>query len=331
MNFTQQLLVKVTEGLYKETQLDDISVGQIDIKDFIRSASENNVLFYGAKALLRRGGPEQNDQERLKGIVEDGEKKVLSIKRTLQEVDKLAPDVLLFKTFRGRKFERIPNDIDVASRRFEYDLNRFRNAGFEMRDFDERDGSVQLLKRGMWKVHLHRKISWAWEEFFDLDMVFENPRKELFNGYEIQVPNVSADVLIHLAHMNFEPLNIVLGELLYLFDVIPKMDMKVALHQTRKYRWERTFCRTLGLINSFHQWLYGSPLIDGCGLVESNGKDVTFPYSFHRWHLIQAVLEKQMVVYPLTRIVKVLSILFSGDTFTKYITPSDRESGRGGA
>ena len=50
----------------------------------------------------------------------------------------------------------------------------------------------------------------------DDDVYFQSTRSVPFCGTKIQIPNKSVDFLIHVAHMNFEPLHITLSELFYL-------------------------------------------------------------------------------------------------------------------
>jgi len=126
--------------------------------------------------------------------------------------------------------------------------------------------------------------------------------------------------------MNFEPLYMDLGELLYLFTIIPKMDFHLALEQTEKYCWKKTFLRTLNLINNFHYYLYGEVLTQEIDFNKIEFEKLVFPYCLSRTHLILSVLEKRLFIYPLTRIFKVFNILSCGDTFTKYISPVDRET-----
>lgn len=320
------LLIKLTERLYKETKLPNFLLADIDIDIFIKLASKNNLLYNASKQILNVPSLSEENRKRFQIIVCDGEKNIAKVRRTLEEIKKHLPNCIIFKTFRGTNFIRIPTDIDVLTKTFKSDINKFIGFGYKTSGYLPKEGSIHLLRDDMWKIHLHNDISWAWDHFFNLDFIFQNPRTEVLNGQEVTIPNITADVLIHLAHMNFEPLNIVLAELLYLFTIIPNMDFHLALKQTEKYRWKKTFLRTLNLINNFHYYFYGEVLTKEIDFNRIELEKPVFPYCFSRTHLILSVLEKQLFIYPLTRIFKVLNILFCGDTFTKYISPADRET-----
>lgn len=320
------LLIKLTEGLYKDTKLPDVLTNDIDTDIFIKLASKNNLLYNASKQILDFPSLSEENRRRFQIIVSDGEKNLAKVRRTLEEIKKHLPNCIIFKTFRGTNFIRIPTDIDVLTRTFKTDINKFMGFGYKTSGYLPREGSLHLLRDAMWKIHLHNDISWAQTHFFNLDFIFQNPRTEVFNGQEVTIPNITADVLIHLAHMNFEPLNMVLAELLYLFTIIPKMDFHLALEQSEKYRWKKTFLRTLNLINNFHYYFYGGVLTQEIDFNKIELEKIVFPYCFSRTHLILSVLEKRLFIYPLTRIFKVLNILFCGDTFTKYISLVDRET-----
>lgn len=324
LNRELNLLVKLTENLYTHTIKEDVNINEIAIDKFIKLASENNLLFHTAKQILESPTLSEDARNCFQKIVVNGEKAIVEVRKSLNDIETYLPQGLIFKTFRGKDFIRIPNDIDVLTKDFDRDLRKFTKAGFRITDHDRREGSAQLIRGDRRKIHIHSRISWAWEEFLDEEVIFDSPRSEIFNGQEIMIPNITADVLIHLAHMNFEPLNMVYSELLYLFTIIPKMNFDLALNQAKKYRWENTVLRTLKIINSLHYYLYGRRLTNKITFKELDFEDIAFPYCFPRPHLVLSVLEKRLFLYPLTRIPKVIKIFLSGDTYSGYISPAER-------
>ncbi len=320
------LLIKLTEGLYKKTKWQNVEANEVDIGFFVKLASKNNLLFYVSKQILNAPLLTEENRKRFQKIVSDGEIKLAKVKKSLKEINEHLPKSLIFKTYRGTSFIRIPSDIDVLAKNFQDSIKKFISHGYYTAGYLPKEGSIHLLRDDIYKIHLHNKISWAWEDFFDNDFIYQNPRNEVFNGQEVTIPNITADVLIHLAHMNFEPLHIGLGELLYLFTIIPQMNFNKALEQADMYSWKRTFLRTLNLINNIHYFLYGKVLIKVIPFKKRELENIEFPYCFSRTHLILSALEKRLFIYPLTRIFKMINILITRDTYTKYISPADRET-----
>ncbi len=318
------LLIKLAERLYKKAKLPNVRVNEIDIDEFIKLASNNNLLFFAAQQIINIPSLPEEMRKRFQLIVSEGGKDIEKVRRSLDTIKELLPHTLIFKTFRGTIFPRIPNDIDVITRSFQEDFDKFVGFGYEPFGYLPKEGSAQFLKDDMCKIHLHSKISWAWTEFFDSALIYENPRIEIFNGCEITIPNINADVLIHIAHMNFEPLLMNLSELLYLFNLISQINLDIILEQSKKYNWQGSFVRTLNLINNFHLLLYGELLCDKIEFKNLKINKIAFPYVFSRKHMILSCFEKRLFIYPLTKAFKVFKIMFSKDAY-RYIESPERE------
>ena len=46
LNKETQLIVKLTEDLYRKSSASDIDISEVDVDKFVDSASRNNILFY---------------------------------------------------------------------------------------------------------------------------------------------------------------------------------------------------------------------------------------------------------------------------------------------
>lgn len=319
------LLIKLTEGLYKKTLLPDIKVSEINIDEFIYIALKNNVLYYVAKKINENPSLEPDLKERFETIASKGDLELLEIKESIDEVKKHIKEYIIFKTYRGENFPRIGNDIDVLvkSKNLNSIKKQFVAMGYHTEYDDPKEKSVGLLKKGQKKIHLQGAITWCWTQYLDEDLIYHKPRSAIYNGQKINIPNVNADLLIHIAHMNFEPLLMMYSELLYLFKLIPEVDFDILLEQTQKYNWQKTFLRTLNLINNFHYILYGELCSEKIEFKKVKFSDITFPYTFSRKHILLACLEKRLFVYPLTRIFKVIRLFLTRDAY-RYIDSSER-------
>jgi len=307
-------LIKITEDLYKKTQQPDVDINEISIDRFNRIALKNNILYYAAKKLVECFSLKPELREKFGKIISKGDLQLHQIKRSIDEVQQHIKGHVIFKTYRGENFPRIGNDIDVLVRNEKLNSikKEFIARGYRAEFDDQKEKGVVLLKEGQKKIHLQGAITWCWREYLDEELIYRNPREVMYNGQKITIPNINVDFLSHLAHMNFEPLLITYSELLYLFKLIPKVDFDIILEQARKYNWQKTFFRTLNIIDSFHSILYGKSVCDKVKFKRVEINRVVFPYLFSRKHLILTAIEKRLFFYPLTRIFRTLNILFTG-------------------
>ena len=191
-------------------------------------------------------------------------------------------------------------------------------------DFPKIEKAVLITKEGRKKIHLQSKIHWCWKEYLDEELIWQNPRYVTYNGHTIPINNVNADFLIHIAHMNYEHPYFKLSELLYLFSIVPALDFDILLAQTKKYKWQNTFLRTLNLMNNIHQILYGEPLTNKVNFKKIEFTRLSFPLMFSRKHMIKATLEKKITYYLLARMFKISRVLLTGETCS-YTVPPERK------
>lgn len=318
--------IKLTEGLYKRTLLPDVDISEINIDKLLNIAVKDNALYYAAKKLLENPSLESALRKILEAIVSKGDSELLEIQRTIDDIKKYINDYLIFKTYRGENFERIGNDIDVFVKHSDlYSLrDEFLARGYYLFiDFPKHERAVLINREDRIKIHLQSKIHWCWKDYLDEGLIWQNPRNVIYNGREIVINNVNADFLIHIAHINYEHPYFRLSELLYLFSIVPTLDLDILLKQTKKYNWQKTFSRTMNLMNNIHQILYGELLTDKIGFTKLEFTNLTFPFMFSRKHIIQATLEKRITYYLLGRMFKIIRVLLTGETCS-YTDPPER-------
>ena len=101
-----------------------------------------------------------------------------------------------------------------------------------------------------------------------------------------------ADVLTIVAHINFQSYQITLGDLLYLYRLLPKSNWGFMKEQAKKYKWLRTLERTIALIQGIHEQLYTKTESFGSGLKYSIGANPNFPYVLSFADVFNALTEK---------------------------------------
>ena len=318
-------LIKLTEDLYRKTLLPDLDIKEINIDKFIDIALKNNLLCYVAKKILLNYSLAPALKRRFDLISQRCELEFQEVKRSIDEVKTHIQDHRIFKTYRGDDFPRVGNDVDVLVRDLNSVKDHFITMGYRTKNDSLKEKSVDLLKDGQKKIHLQGAITWCWAEYLDSKIIYQDARDVVYNGQGIIIPNVNADFLIHTAHMNFEPLFVIFSELLYLFKLAPETNLDIFLEQTEKYKWQKTFLRTLNLLNNFHLFLYGELLYPKLDFKRLKFNKIIFPYVFSRKHIILSAFEKRLFVYALTRIFKTMRIALTRDAY-RYIDSPERKA-----
>ena len=320
-----QFLIKITEGLYKKTGLNEVNIKDIDVDRFIKLALKNNILYYCSKEIIKDPSLDKGLRQRFENIIKKADIELCQISKSIDEIKAGIKGYVIFKTYRGENFPRIGNDVDVLVNSEELGpiKNYFLARGYKSENDDPKEKSVGLLKKGQKKIHLQGGITWCWQEFLDEELIYGEPRKVVYNGQEITIPNKEADLLIHIAHMNFEPLLMIYSEMLYLFKLLPSVDLDLALKQAKKYRWKNTFLRTINIINNFHCLLYDDVCVNNIEFKKASFSEIKFPYGFSFKHLFLMCLEKRMFIYPLIKIFKIMNLLKTKDAY-QYIDPPER-------
>jgi len=326
MNNELKLLLQLSAKLYRPVNFDYIDINQIDLNLFKKMALENNMLFMISQEVINS---EDLSEEFKLNFIDYYDKSLIAAKQvvsSLRLIKEKIPNYLLIKTFRGENFFRIGNDLDVLVRSdiFGETIKTFTSDSFIEQDYDHKEMSVQLLKEDYKKIHLQSDITWCWTRFMDYDAIFLNPREVVYHNEKILVPNYTVDFMIHIAHMNFEPLHILLSEIFYLFKIAPHVDIKYALEQSSKYKWKRTFLRTVAILNMMHSLFYGKNFINMDYNISLDLSEISFPFSIPRKYLISNCIEKRLLIYPLLKVFKVLKVLFNNKTY-RFIIPPEQE------
>lgn len=295
---------------------------EVDIRKLINIALENNLLVIINDSLMLIFRERLNLDERrfLASTKEKELKQSFIIKNTLNFLNYRLKGHLLLKTYRG--YNRFPNDLDILVKDLNLSVKILLNFGFKLLILEE-DEAV-LIKEGYYRIHLHNKVTWCNKRFMDPFFIINHPRTVLFHNSKVKIPNYNSDFLIHLAHINYEPLHLLMSEMLYLFMIYPKTDYLLLFNQASKYSWGRSFLRTMILLNSLHFLIYNKKMDKRLNIQENI--ILKFPLSLPPSHIIKSFLEKMVIIYPLLRLGKVLKILIKSDSFTDFIEPPEKRA-----
>jgi hypothetical protein len=228
---------------------------------------------------------------------------------------------ILVKTLRG--YPRIPNDLDVLI--FPGSFSRAKRLLLELgfKIIEEEEGSLLLTKKNLYKVHLHRELKWVDADFFSLENLIERKKKIKLGRVSVFVPCPNFEVLISLAHSNFENLYLSLGECLYLFRLGQEeaINWDYIFREATRYRWKKVVRRTLKELGRLHLYLYGEPY-SGLPIQTENKpirKEFEFPYHFSKKHLVLSSLEKGIWSYLFKKGKKVTSLFLGSKRGVDYI------------
>jgi hypothetical protein len=300
----------------------------IDVKRLIDLAVSNNLLALVNSSISKKYRDEIGNTA-LAHLLEkqdEADRNAAKIRRTLTLIRTILPDALLLKTYRG--YDRVPNDMDILVGDWEDSVAKLKESGFRQSETDPKNMECIFTKSTYWKIHLHGTVSWCDRNFFDDLIIFKEVRTVTYFGVHVKIPGFTADFLVHLAHMNFEPLHMLLSELLYLYSIGSKVDYGLLLAQSKKYRWKKTLLRTLAIMDFIHAELFGANFFSPRVKLQScSGSSLAFPYIFSKSHIIRAFLEKGIVLYPLRRMPKTIKILLRGDTITGFYEAPEARKG----
>lgn len=312
-------LYHLSENLYKKPILKKPLFPEIKLDKLIELSLENDMFYYHIKNLLNSYRKELDDKKIkvLENIIMKGKNELKRIEDTIVFLNDYLDNYLLIKTYRG--YPRIPNDLDVLVPDFESTFRQLRKKGFQNIDYFADTQESTLIHDEFYKVHLHGKVTWAGEAtFIDKDFLFDNPRNLDFNGAKTKIPNYDADFLMHIAHMNFEPLHITLSELLYLYKIASEINWDIQFAQSKKYNWLKSFKRTLRILDKIYHTLYEAPcpfaLLKLKHSLNNDFNYIVLPKTFSRRHLIESCFEKKLFIYVLSKWTKALKVLFTSKT-----------------
>jgi len=236
-------------------------------------------------------------------------------------INEFPQDFILHKTFRIH--DRIPHDLDFLVSDFKGAMNSLNQLLGPSQDIDYKESKAVYYTPEKIKLHLHGRVSWLGRDFIDREDLLKFSRVETFCGVKVPIPDHTQDYLIHLAHMNYEPMHFTMSELAYLFAILRNVDMEYSNRQAKEFHWGRTFKKTYALLRQFQDYFFNpdKPIdpLDSAFLM---------PKTFNQLHIISAFLEKRILLEPVLKLSKVIKVLKTGDSFSDfYSAPEEKIQG----
>ena len=312
----QIFLLQLTDTLYKKP-----------FNKLYKIAKENNLLFYISSVIndnYLQLIPNE-EKKRIRTMTKRGKRIINKIINSISIIEK-RNDYILVKTYRG--YPRLAHDLDLLVKNLTNWSDYLKRSNLKSFNYDKHLNEICFSNSITAKIHLHTKMNWVNKSYFDDDLIWYKPRKVSYLGKSVIIPNYTADFLIHIAHINYEPMHFTLSELLYIFNISSKVKWSIALNQSKKYHWFKTFINTLNIFNIFHWYYFNSPAPFNKIILEKKviAKNISYqlPRSFPRTHIIKAFFEKGIYFEPLKKINKVAKVLLSGNSRSGfYQAPED--------
>lgn len=327
---TLVLLFHITNELYRKPSAQEPPFSSINITELLRLASENNLLYYTAKAMLTTHVDRLDNKTMLllRRITDLGDRKLERLEFTMRTLNDVLGDYVLFKTYRG--YPRIPTDVDILVHNYGEALKRLANVGMTFLDrFDTISQAMLLDMANMVKVHVQGKVGWHGSSFIDDQMIWKRAKYANFVGVNVKVPDADTDLLIHLAHINFETLHLTLSDLLHFYRLCRCADLSTELSQAKKYSWQKALRRTLAMLDDIHEYIYLAPCIPADIISIKKRRlpleGLTFPFCLPRTHIIATFMEKRLFNAVGKSFLKSMQVLFTGKTHRPYYTPTEQK------
>ncbi len=313
-------LLHLTTKLYRQPVIERPAFISLDFDELVRLALRNNVLYYFAKEMtLDHTRISPDVFHLLKRLIELCGEEAEKIRVAIEILEDSFDDYVLIKTCKG--FSRIPDDLDVYTPDFDRAFNRLKSK-IKLLDYDAQLKEAVFGGNGIGQIHLHSKLMWSDAVFIDKELLSANPNRATFHGSEVNVPSNEAELIINLAHVNYEKFGVDMTDLLHVYRLSGSVDWEIVREQTAKYHWKKTFERTIRLLDEVHRNVYAIPspfsdLFDG----DHNGSATSFelPIPFPRTHVIKSLIERRVVTYILKKalgsILKSTRITLTGKTY----------------
>ena len=323
-------LLHLYGDIYERPLVKAPSLLDVDIDRLLILASDNNLLFYTVKTMLGsfRNQLTFNTTQLLVRISDRGDKRFEQLKDTIKTLNAVLDEYVLFKTCRA--YPRIPTDIDIIVPDYGEAVNKLVRMGMVcVERFESTKEAMVLDSKNMMKIHVHTKVGWHNARYFDDNILWNNQTSANFLGEQVTVPSSDIDLLIHLAHINFETLHIRLSDLVHFYALNEPDILHEGLLQARKHSWEQSFTRSITIFNDIHtSLLFSEKMIDFEHLNDRNIfpiPSLSFPFSLPRLHIIGSFLEKRLFNAFINSFSKSLRVLVTGETYKSYyISPEQK-------
>jgi len=296
----------------------------VDWTNVLRQASLNRVLYSFAKNL------DTDADHRLAKIVKvvlsEGEKHLSRLDKTVRRIilslssEKIP--FLIFKTYRTIPY--VTPDVDVIVRAIDFgraaevllkETVAPVNSWFELYK-SKMEAHVKAAGLALIDLYTFQNSFWqGWDEYLDIDFIWENPRMIKVKNEEWPVPSAEAELALMIIHVLHERLQITLLEFLFLKHIHQEANWDFILGQSKKYGWFKSLLRFLSIVNELNSNLCpqerDGPLIDHhvfskkVGIPKSRvNNPLSMPYVYQIPYALELFAERAKSNHSHTRVFK---------------------------
>jgi len=271
----------------------DIEPKKHNIRKVIEIAHDNRLLYY-----LIKSNPQiyENMDDDLKRVVNEllnlHKQYFCRLNKSISGINKILGQntYLVIKTISN--YPHITKDIDIVVRDVSGSLDSFLEEGYR-HTFQEPPYKQTVMKNGLISMTLHQRVAWGKVVPMNVDFLWENPRKIKFNGLDVQLPSVEADLLTLMAHVPFELLYFRLGDLLYMFKLSKQADWKKIIYQAKTNNWFGTLKNVVSIMNGLHRSMYNEPSPIENMIPSYRNVKTVFPFRYPLTLILKAHIEKR--------------------------------------
>ena len=260
----KRLMLSLAKSIYSEDIKNQYFFPeQMDWNDLFQISSDNKVLLHIARTIRNQKEITLNAKaiNFLDLVQKKDEAHHKKLRKTLEIVNNVLGDnnYVLLKTFRNYPY--LTHDVDILVKDFNKAKNLFRNKGFssELPWYELIEFSTH--KKGLLEIEVYDKFGYGSMKLIDSDFLWKKRRNVKIEGINTWTPSPEGDILSLIARMNFQMYKIGLGDILYIFTCSKEADWTSMIYQTKKYKWYKSFSKSISVLNMIHRELFGKPAI----------------------------------------------------------------------
>lgn len=259
----KQKLLRLCQKIYPlAIKKDAIDWGQEGILAFAQKNRLAHFLYQENKAPFFLYQEYKDYQKRLKN----------SLKKIKQVLKKRK--FMIIKTFSS--YPHLTSDIDVL-----------------VKDSQGLSFPILIDQKNLLYIHMEKEMAWRGALAVSDKFIWQNTTKANFNKSSFLTANAKLDCLIRIGHAPFESAHFKLGELLYLYRQLKRVNWQDLKNEARSMGWPKTFKQMEKILNDLHWTLFQKPHPKIKTPPSSSWQKISFPFNLPLWVLIGLVREKR--------------------------------------
>lgn len=256
-NLELSLMAHALDGHYRETLLPRPT--QVDWKRLERLVIRNKLQLLVFDQILQDPTLALPDtwRVRFREALDDQideQKKLGPSMFQIKEILGQTPYVVV-KTF--RPFPYFSHDIDVLVEDTAAVGNRLTQAALEWTDIPK--GSAVVEDPRWLDLEFYGRVLPGSIKVIDDELTLKNPVPAVLGGEDTWVASPDIEIVTLIADAIFRLYELKLGDMVYIYSLAAQADWDLLQAQAAKYGWHEFFVHIVGVLNSYHHELFGSP------------------------------------------------------------------------